>query len=101
VRVDVSPDRAVVSPGSPVSLTVAVTNTTDVISGHQVRVLGVDPRWVELSQERLSLFPGATATCVVTDRGPYGGNRIIDLDDGTFAQLAPLSAGVIDVVITW
>lgn len=44
---------------------------------------------------------GATATCVVTDRGPYGGNRIIDLDDGTFAQLAPLSAGVIDVVITW
>ena len=44
---------------------------------------------------------GATATCTVTDRGPFGGNRIIDLDDDTFAQLAPLSAGVIDVTITW
>ena len=44
---------------------------------------------------------GATATCVVTDRGPYGGGRIIDLDDDTFAQLAPLSIGVIDVTITW
>jgi rare lipoprotein A len=44
---------------------------------------------------------GRSATCVVTDRGPYGGNRIVDLDDGTFAQLAPLSAGVIDVTITW
>ena len=44
---------------------------------------------------------GATATCTVTDRGPYTGGRIIDLDDDTFAQLAPLSAGVIDVSITW
>lgn len=44
---------------------------------------------------------GRTATCVVTDRGPYGPNRIIDLDDDTFAQLAPLSAGIIDVTITW
>ena len=44
---------------------------------------------------------GSTATCTVTDRGPYSGGRIIDLDDETFAQLAPLSAGVIDVSITW
>jgi rare lipoprotein A (peptidoglycan hydrolase) len=44
---------------------------------------------------------GRTATCTVTDRGPYGAGRVIDLDDGTFAQLAPLSSGVIDVTITW
>ena len=44
---------------------------------------------------------GRTATCTVTDRGPYGAGRIIDLDDETFAQLAPLSAGVIDVTIRW
>lgn len=44
---------------------------------------------------------GRTATCTVTDRGPYGAGRIIDLDDGTFASLAPLSAGVIDVTISW
>jgi hypothetical protein len=48
-----------------------------------------------------NLANGATATCVVTDRGPYGGNRIIDLDDDTFAQLAPLSTGVIEVTIRW
>lgn len=44
---------------------------------------------------------GRSATCVVTDRGPYGPGRIIDLDDDTFAQLAPLSTGIIDVTITW
>jgi rare lipoprotein A len=44
---------------------------------------------------------GATATCTVTDRGPYGDGRIIDLDVTVFEQLAPLDAGVIQVVITW
>ena len=44
---------------------------------------------------------GASVTCVVTDRGPYGGGRIIDLDRSTFAQLADPSAGVIQVRITW
>lgn len=44
---------------------------------------------------------GATTSCVVTDRGPYGPGRIIDLDRGTFAQLADPSAGVITVTIRW
>jgi rare lipoprotein A (peptidoglycan hydrolase) len=44
---------------------------------------------------------GATATCTVNDRGPFGPGRIIDLDDDVFVQLAPLSTGVIDVTITW
>jgi len=48
-----------------------------------------------------SLSTGASVTCVVTDRGPYGGGRIIDLDRGTFAQLADPGAGVIGVRITW
>jgi rare lipoprotein A len=49
-----------------------------------------------------SLANGATATCTVTDRGPYGDtSRIIDLDRGTFAQLADPSTGVIQVEITW
>jgi rare lipoprotein A (peptidoglycan hydrolase) len=38
---------------------------------------------------------------VVTDRGPFGRGRIIDLDVDTFAQIAPLSAGVVQVTITW
>ncbi|MDQ1713572.1 MAG: hypothetical protein QOE45_3022 [Frankiaceae bacterium] len=72
MRVAVTPDRATVSPGTPVVLTVAVTNTGDVISGHQIRVLGVDPRWVELTEERLSLFPGATGASVLTLTLPPG-----------------------------
>ena len=44
---------------------------------------------------------GASISCVVTDRGPYGAGRIIDLDRGTFAQLADPSEGVIQVRISW
>src|SRR4051812_30246350 len=38
-----------------------------------------------------NLANGATTTCVVTDRGPYSGGRIIDLDRGTFDQIADSS----------
>jgi rare lipoprotein A (peptidoglycan hydrolase) len=48
-----------------------------------------------------NLANGATTTCVVTDRGPYEDNRIIDLDRGTFDQIADSSQGVIQVRITW
>lgn len=48
-----------------------------------------------------SLENGATTSCVVTDRGPYEGDRIIDLDRATFAQLTDPSHGVVQVEITW
>ncbi len=44
---------------------------------------------------------GRTATCVVDDRGPFGDGRILDLDTSIFAQLAPLSAGLVSVTATW
>jgi rare lipoprotein A (peptidoglycan hydrolase) len=44
---------------------------------------------------------GRSTTCRVADRGPYEGGRIIDLSEGTFAQLASPSSGVIEVRITW
>jgi rare lipoprotein A len=44
---------------------------------------------------------GRSATCQVNDRGPFGGGRIIDLDDGVYSRLAPLSTGVITVTISW
>lgn len=44
---------------------------------------------------------GRTATCVVDDRGPFGPGRILDLDTSIFAQLAPLSAGLVTVTATW
>ena len=44
---------------------------------------------------------GATATCVVNDRGSFGYPRILDMDASVFQQLAPLDAGVINIRISW
>lgn len=44
---------------------------------------------------------GATATCVVNDRGPFIAGRIVDLDITVFRQIASTSAGVAPVRITW
>ncbi|HVF04092.1 MAG TPA: carboxypeptidase-like regulatory domain-containing protein [Frankiaceae bacterium] len=66
MRVAVSPGAVAVTPGLPAVLTVAVTNTGDVINGYRVKVLGVHRAWVELSEERLSLFPDATGVSVLT-----------------------------------
>jgi rare lipoprotein A (peptidoglycan hydrolase) len=44
---------------------------------------------------------GATATCTVSDRGPYADGMIIDLGKDVFQKLAPLSQGVVQATITW
>ncbi|GAC1528748.1 MAG: hypothetical protein NVS3B12_01150 [Acidimicrobiales bacterium] len=44
---------------------------------------------------------GSTASCTVEDRGPYAGGRIIDLARDVFTRMAPTSAGVINVRISW
>lgn len=44
---------------------------------------------------------GATATCVVNDRGAFGYPTILDMDASVFQQLAPLSAGRINITISW
>lgn len=44
---------------------------------------------------------GASVTCRVVSRGPYGRGRVVDLARRTFARLAPPSVGVIEVVISW
>jgi rare lipoprotein A len=57
------------------------------------------PKGTVVTVTRIST--GVSVTCVVTDRGPYDGGRIIDLDRSTFARLADPGAGVIEVRITW
>jgi uncharacterized protein YabE (DUF348 family) len=44
---------------------------------------------------------GASASCIVNDRGPFGAGRIIDLSPDVFQQLGHLDAGVISVTISW
>jgi hypothetical protein len=72
MRVDVEPRSATVFPGQPTVLTVRVVNTATVISGQRIRVLGVDPRWVRLDQEQLSLFPDAAGVALLTVTLPPG-----------------------------
>jgi rare lipoprotein A len=44
---------------------------------------------------------GATATCRVSDRGPFVDGLIIDLAKDVFSKLAPMSQGVVQVTISW
>jgi hypothetical protein len=55
------PDNVAVSPGESGNVSVAVTNSSSVIDAYRVQVYGLDPSWVRVSPERLSLFPGETA----------------------------------------
>ncbi len=47
------------------------------------------------------LRTGKTITCVVTDREGKGSNRVVDLSETQFAELAPLAVGVIRVKVSW
>ncbi|HEX7166616.1 MAG TPA: septal ring lytic transglycosylase RlpA family protein [Acidimicrobiales bacterium] len=48
-----------------------------------------------------SLENGAKTTCRVGDRGPFVEGRIVDLSQARFADLAPVSEGVVRVRIEW
>jgi hypothetical protein len=47
------------------------------------------------------LETGKSITCVITDREGQGANRVVDLNETQFAQLAPLTQGVISVKVSW
>jgi hypothetical protein len=72
VRVDVNPRRLSAFPGEPAAVTISVANTSTVITGHRIRVLGVDPRWVRLDLEELSLFPDTTGVARLEVTFPPG-----------------------------
>jgi rare lipoprotein A len=48
-----------------------------------------------------NLDNGKRTTCRVADRGPYIENRIIDLANGVFAQVADPGEGVFPARISW
>jgi hypothetical protein len=47
------------------------------------------------------LDTGKSISCVITDREGEGSNRVVDLNETQFAQLAPLAQGVISVKVSW
>ncbi|GGL16280.1 hypothetical protein GCM10009774_03380 [Cellulomonas gelida] len=94
VRLDIDPRRLVVQPGAPATFVATVTNTSALIAGYSVRVLGADPSWVRLDEPELRLFPDETSAVVVTLTLPEGvpaGERRVALqvrdlaDDGAIA----------------
>ncbi|MCU4186054.1 carboxypeptidase-like regulatory domain-containing protein [Acidiferrimicrobium sp. IK] len=83
MRVEVSPRRLSAVPGRPAVVTVRVVNTGSVISGHSIRVLGVDPQWAVLDQESLSLFPDSSGVALLTVTLPAGipaGSRALTVE---------------------
>jgi hypothetical protein len=65
VRLEVGPAELQVVPGSPAAVVAQVFNTDDVINAYEIRVFGVDPTWVDLERERLSLFPSSAGVVTV------------------------------------
>ncbi len=47
------------------------------------------------------LVTGRVVTCIVTDREGSGSNRVVDLSETEFAELAPLAKGVVPVRVWW
>ncbi len=101
MRVEVSPRSFTVAPGQPAVFSVQVFNTRTVISGHRVRVLGIDPTWVELDQPQLSLLPESLGVTLVTIQLPKdlpAGVRTVGFE---VSELTPPAAiTVTDVELT-
>lgn len=72
MRVTVSPERLEVVPGIPQVLAITISNPGTVIGGYTIRVLGADPQWVELDEDKISLFPDETRTVTATVTVPAG-----------------------------
>ncbi|HEU4675680.1 MAG TPA: carboxypeptidase-like regulatory domain-containing protein [Motilibacteraceae bacterium] len=66
MRVTVTPPVVPLRRGVPAVVTVTVQNPHDIIAGASLRVLGADPSWVQLSDDRVSVFPGESQDVVVT-----------------------------------
>jgi hypothetical protein len=57
------------------------------------------PRGTRINVENIKT--GKVISCVATDREGARGNRVVDLSETQFAELAPLGVGVLPVRVTW
>ncbi|MGH9136343.1 MAG: carboxypeptidase regulatory-like domain-containing protein [Acidimicrobiales bacterium] len=96
--VEVSPTTLNTAPAEPATLLVTIVNTEQIISAHEVTILGADPAWVEIDQPRLSLFPEGVGAVTATVRLPPGipaGTRRVAVQVREIT--APGSVEVVDV----
>src|SRR5262245_31048244 len=60
--VDAAPIQVDLPIGQVGRITITLLNTSSVIDAYSVRVFGLDPDWVRVAPNRVSLFPGAMST---------------------------------------
>ena len=97
--VSVTPKRLDVRPGVGETLRITVSNTSDVIGGYTLRVLGADPGWVDAPEQTFSLFPDETREIAVGVRVPHGipaGERRIAVQ---LRELTPPERTAIDELV--
>lgn len=102
MRVEVSPLRLSAVPGRPTVITVRVVNDGTLISGHRIRVLGIDPAWASLDRSQVSLFPDASATVVLTvtlPRGIPAGVRRLDVEVSELTPPAEVSVSSVELSV--
>lgn len=102
-----APKRKPVKKETPVAISPTVVNGTN----YKIGVAtwydwhpGQCATWYLPKGTRLTvtdLTTGRSITCVITDREAAGSNRVVDLSESGFAELAPLSVGVLRVKVTW
>lgn len=102
VRLDVEPRRLLAAPGAPVVLWASITNTSPLIAGYAIRVLGADPSWVEVEDVAPRLFPDETVAVAITvslpEGVPAGDRRIaVQVRDLTDASAIAVEDVVLDV----
>lgn len=66
MHVTATPNQLEVEAGQAANLLVTITNTSDIIEAYRAQVFGVDPDWVVVTPERVSLFPGEIEQLEVT-----------------------------------
>lgn len=66
MHVSATPTQLEIEAGQPATLVVSVTNTASTIEAFQVQVFGVDPEWVTVTPDRVSLFPAESELVEVT-----------------------------------
>ncbi|WP_276942741.1 carboxypeptidase-like regulatory domain-containing protein [Ferrimicrobium acidiphilum] len=72
MRIVLTPTRQSIEPGREAVFSLTVTNTASVIASHQIKVLGLDPSWVRIDDEVISLFPDDTGSTTIHLTLPLG-----------------------------
>ena len=61
------------APGDKAEVSIVLTNSSEVVDAYTITVLGLDPRWYDLSTEEVRLFPRQIATVTLSIHPPAGG----------------------------